>query len=38
MRLTAFRTPLSRRAEFVLGLAGLCLFLAAWHLTAVSGW
>ena len=37
MRLTAFRTPLSRRAEFVLGLAGLCLFLAAWHLTAVSG-
>ena len=37
MRLTAFRTPLSRRAEFLLGLAGLCLFLAAWHLTAVSG-
>ena len=37
MRLTAFRTPLSRRAELALGLVGLGFFLGACHLTAISG-
>ncbi|MEM6662062.1 MAG: ABC transporter permease [Pseudomonadota bacterium] len=38
MSLIAFRTGLPRRTELVLGLAGLGVFLGAWHLTAVSGW
>lgn len=33
----SLRAPLPRRAELALGLFGLLGFLAAWHLTAVSG-
>ncbi|MEM9147381.1 MAG: ABC transporter permease [Pseudomonadota bacterium] len=38
MTLTRFRSALPRRIEVLLGIAGLAAFLAAWHLTAVSGW
>ena len=38
MRLLAFRSRIDRRAELVLGAAGLLLFLLLWHLIAVSGW
>lgn len=34
----SFRTALPRRTEVFLGLAGLLMFLGAWHLTAISGW
>ncbi len=33
-----FRTPISRRSDILLGLAGLVAFFAIWHLTAISGW
>jgi NitT/TauT family transport system permease protein len=33
----AFRKPIARQAEVVLGLAGLAAFFAVWHLTAISG-
>lgn len=35
--LLTFRTNLPRKTEITLGIAGFTLFLAAWHLTAISG-
>ncbi len=35
--LFAFRKPLNRRTELVLGITGFVLFLAAWEITARSG-